>query len=102
MAATGKTIHSEAREVVNHVISCVNKKQSRKVILPICGADKRTPEYCVVLVGTIAGIRKESKKKREGSLLHKPEKKAQKPERSVIIDESDMCVVRIKENFSNL
>jgi len=63
MAATGKTIHSEAREVVNHVISCVNKKQSRKVILPICGADKRTPEYCVVLVGTIAGIRKESKKK---------------------------------------
>jgi len=25
--------------------------------------DKRTPEYCVILVGTIKGIRKESKKK---------------------------------------
>lgn len=32
MAACGKTIHSEAREVVNHVISCVNKKQPRKVL----------------------------------------------------------------------
>jgi len=54
-------------------------------------------------VGTIKGIRKESKKRSEGSLLHKPEKKrAQKPERSVIIAKCDLCVVKRKENFSNL
>jgi hypothetical protein len=65
--------------------------------------DKRTPEYCGILVGTIKGIRNESKKRNEGSLLHKPEKeRVQKPERSVIIDKFDLCVVKRKENLSNL
>jgi len=83
---------------------CKQEAVEKSLILCICDADKRTPEYCGVLVGTITGIRKERKKKRcEGSLLHKPEKKrAQKLERSVIIDMSDLYVVRIEENFSNL
>lgn len=82
---------------------CKQEAVEKSLILSICGADKRTPEYCGVLVGTITGIRKESKKRSEGSLLHKPEKnRAQEPERSVIIEEFDLCVVRIKENFFNL
>jgi hypothetical protein len=53
----------------------------KSLLLPICGADKKTPEYYGILVGTIKGIRKESKKRSEESLLHKPEKKSyQKPE----------------------
>jgi len=82
---------------------CKQEAVEKSLILPICGAEKRTPEYCGILVGTIKGIRKESEKKSEGSLLYKPEKKrAQKPEISVSIDEFDLCVVKRKENFSNL
>jgi hypothetical protein len=52
---------------------------------------------------TIKDMRKESKKRSEGGVMHKSEKKrAQKPERSVITDKSELCVVKRKENFSNL
>jgi hypothetical protein len=53
-------------------------------------------------VRTVKGIRKESKKRTEGVFCTPERKRAQKPERNVISDKCDLCMVQRKENFSSL
>lgn len=54
-----KTILSEAREVANHRIACINKKQWRQIlIVPIFRADKRTGRFSCVSVPTVRNVRR--------------------------------------------
>jgi hypothetical protein len=43
----GETVHSEARELINHVnLQCKQEAVEKSLILPICHADERTVNYC--------------------------------------------------------
>jgi hypothetical protein len=58
----GKTIHSEAREMINHVNhQCKQEAVEMSPILPICHADERTANYYGVSVATVKRIRRESR-----------------------------------------
>jgi hypothetical protein len=65
----GKTIHSEARELINHVNHQSKQDTAEKsLILPICRADERTGNYCVVSVATVKQIRRDSREKNYAEL----------------------------------
>jgi hypothetical protein len=54
----GKTIHNEAREMINHVNhQCKQEAVEKCLILPICCADERTANCCRVSVATVKQIR---------------------------------------------
>jgi hypothetical protein len=60
----GKTIHSEAGEMINHVNhQCKEEAVEKSLILPVCRADERPANYCVVSVATVKQIRRESREK---------------------------------------
>jgi hypothetical protein len=65
----GKTIHSEARELISHVNhQCKQEAVEKSLILPICRADERTANYCGVSVATVKQIRRESREKNYAEL----------------------------------
>jgi hypothetical protein len=58
----GKPIHSEAREMINHVNhQCKQEAVTKNLILPIYHADARTVNYCGVSVATVKQIRRDSR-----------------------------------------
>jgi hypothetical protein len=60
----GKTIHSEARELINHVNhQCKQEAVEKSQILPICYADERTTNYRRVFLATVKQIRWDSREK---------------------------------------
>jgi hypothetical protein len=60
----GKTIHGEAREMIDHVNhQCKQEAVENSLILPICCADERTANYCGVLVATVKQIRQKSRER---------------------------------------
>jgi hypothetical protein len=60
----GKTMHGEGREIINHMNhQCIQEAVEKSLILPICHADKRTANYCVVSVVTVKQIRQEGKQR---------------------------------------
>jgi hypothetical protein len=65
------------------------------VTVPISCADERTAKYCGVSVRTVRNITSEHQEGKEGSPPQTPPKKMpQKPERNVIIHNSDSCVIK--------
>jgi hypothetical protein len=92
----GKTIHSEAREMIYHVNRQYKQEATEKsLILPICHADERTENYCGVSVSTVKQIRRETRHRNEGSPLCTPSKnRPRKTQRNVIIVDFDLCVVK--------
>jgi hypothetical protein len=65
----GKTIHSEAREMINHVNhQCKQDVVEKSLILSICHADERTANYCGVSVATVKQIRRESRERNYAEL----------------------------------
>jgi hypothetical protein len=90
-----KTIHSEAREMINHVNSQCKQAAEKSLILPICRADEKTANCCGVSVSTVKQVRRESRERNEGSPLHTPGKnRPRKTQCNVIIDDFDLCVVK--------
>jgi hypothetical protein len=65
----GKTIHSEAREMINHV-NHQGKQEAveESLILRICRADERTANCCGVSVATVKQIRRESRERNYAEL----------------------------------
>jgi hypothetical protein len=60
----GKTIHSEAKEMINHVNhQCKQEAVEKSLILPICRADERTGNYYGVSVATVKQIRQENRQR---------------------------------------
>lgn len=58
----GKTVHSEAREIISHVSHQYKQKAVEKsLILPICLAEERTVNCCGVLLARVKQIRWESR-----------------------------------------
>jgi hypothetical protein len=50
----GKTIHSEAREMINRVNhQCKREAVKKSLVLPICRAGERTANCCGVKVVTV-------------------------------------------------
>jgi hypothetical protein len=57
-----KTIHSEARNMINHVNRRFEQEAVEKsLILPICREDERTANCCVVSVATMNQTRRDSR-----------------------------------------
>jgi hypothetical protein len=55
-----ETIHSEVREMINHVNhQCKQEALEKCLILPICCADERTANYVGVSVDIVKQIRRE-------------------------------------------
>jgi hypothetical protein len=89
----GKIIHSEAREMVNHVNLHRNEESvDKSLILPICNVDERTANYWGVSVATVKQIVRDSRERSEGSPPDKS--RPRKTERNVIIDDFDLCAVK--------
>jgi methylthioribose-1-phosphate isomerase len=64
-----KTIHSEAREMINHVNhQCKQEAVEKSLILPICRADERTANYYGVSVAAVKHIRQESRRRNYAKL----------------------------------
>jgi hypothetical protein len=64
-----KTIHSEAREMINHVNhQCKQEAVEKSPILPICLADERTVNFCGVLVAAVKQIRWDSRQRNYAEL----------------------------------
>jgi hypothetical protein len=62
-----KTIHSEAREMINHVNhQCKQDAVEKSLILPICRAE--TANYCRVSVTTVKQIRRVSRERNYAEL----------------------------------
>jgi hypothetical protein len=91
-----KTIHSEAREMINRVNRlCKQEAEEKNLILPISRADERTANCCGVSAATVRQIRRESREGNEGRPLRFPDKKRpRKYERSVILDDFDLCLIK--------
>jgi hypothetical protein len=54
----GKTIHSEAREMISHVNhQCKQEAVEKSLILSICHADEGTVNYCGESVAAVRQIR---------------------------------------------
>jgi hypothetical protein len=50
----GKTVRSEARQIINHVNhQCKQDAVEESLILPIWHSDERTANYCGVSVATV-------------------------------------------------
>jgi hypothetical protein len=65
----GKTIHSEAREMLNRVTHlCKQEAVEKSLILPICCADERPANHCGVSVATVKQIRWESRERNYAEL----------------------------------
>jgi hypothetical protein len=91
-----KTIHSEAREMINRVNRlCKQETEEKNLILPISRADERTANWCGVSAATVRQIRRESRERNEGRPLPSPDKKRpRKYERSVILDDFNLCLIK--------
>jgi hypothetical protein len=54
----GKTIHSEAREMISHVNhQCKQNAVEKSLILPTCRGGERTADFCGVSAATVKQIR---------------------------------------------
>jgi hypothetical protein len=70
-----KTICIQAREVINMLITYVNKKQWEKSLIPcVCCVDERIAKNCCVSVITV-NIRRGSKERNEGSPMPPQERR---------------------------
>jgi hypothetical protein len=66
---TSKTIHSEAREMINHANRQYKQAAVEKsLILHICCADEREVNFCGRLVATVKQIRQDSREKNYADL----------------------------------
>nr|XP_012135350.1 PREDICTED: uncharacterized protein LOC105661840 isoform X2 [Megachile rotundata] len=78
---SGQTIHSEARNIIRHVIrKCDEEARKRQFLYPLQQATIRASEYTGVSVTTITRIRKEDTKYGENESLPSPGKKRAKSE----------------------
>jgi hypothetical protein len=71
---------------------CKLEAVEKSVILPVCRADERIAKYCGASV--TPAIKKSKDRNKESPLHSAGKKKTRNPDRNVIIDDFDMCVVK--------
>lgn len=91
----GKTIHSEAREVIRRVIEkCDLEARTGQLTHLLSQSNLRVQDYTGISKNTVSTIRKESKNA-ENTTLTTPGKKRKRPvERNVVVDSFDRRVIR--------
>lgn len=92
---SGKTIHSEAREVIRRVIEkCDLEARTGQLTHLLSQSNLRIQDYTGISKYTVTAIRKEAKSA-ENTLLTTPGKKRKRPEdRNVVVDSFDRRVIR--------
>jgi hypothetical protein len=67
----GKTIHTEAREMTNHVNHrCKEGVVEKSLVLSVYRADERTANCCGMSVATVKQIRRDSREKNYAELTN--------------------------------